>query len=214
MIEIGISRGPGRWAKYGLFAIVAAMVAFVAWNNERPLLDPASPAWARLVPIRWHLVPHGLAGLIALSLGALQFSTRLRRRWPRLHRLTGRVYVGCVFVAGPVAIWMAFVNSPWFMVAFTIVQAGTWMLLTGIAFACIRRRAFAAHREWMIRSYAIVLNFLEGRVLMAIPAVGAGGMDSVVLVNWACLALTLVATECLLRWREIIPPSAARAPLP
>jgi hypothetical protein len=53
--------------------------------------------------------------------------------------------------------------------------------------------------------HAIVLNFLEGRVLMAIPALAAGGLDSVVLVNWACLALTLVGTECILRWREIVP---------
>jgi hypothetical protein len=57
----------------------------------------------------------------------------------------------------------------------------------------------------MMRSYAIVLIFLEGRVLMAIPALARHGMDAVVLVNWGCLAVTLVATECLLRWREVFP---------
>jgi hypothetical protein len=56
----------------------------------------------------------------------------------------------------------------------------------------------------MMRSYAIVLIFLEGRVLMAIPALARHGMDAVVLVNWGCLAVTLVVMECLLRWREVL----------
>jgi hypothetical protein len=40
---------------------------------------------------------------------------------------------------------------------------------------------------------------------MAVPALGRGGMDSVVLVNWACFAITLIVVECMLRWREIMP---------
>jgi uncharacterized membrane protein YozB (DUF420 family) len=85
------------------------------------------------------------------------------------------------------------------------------MLFTLVAYRCIRRGDITAHREWMMRSYAIVLIFLEGRVLMAIPALGRHGMDAVVLVNWGCLAVTLIVMECLLRWREIVstPPPVA-----
>jgi hypothetical protein len=59
----------------------------------------------------------------------------------------------------------------------------------------------------MMRSYAVVLIFLEGRVLMAIPALARRGMDAIVLVNWGCLAVTLVVVECVIRWREIVPPA-------
>ena len=62
----------------------------------------------------------------------------------------------------------------------------------------------------MMRCYAIVLIFLEGRVLMAIPALARHGMDAVVLVNWGCLAVTLVVIEVLLRWPEIAPAGKAR----
>jgi uncharacterized membrane protein len=191
--------------KHAFFAVIAAMTAFVVWHNERFLLNAAAPEWAHYGPIRWYLIPHGVAGTLALGLGAAQFSTRLRRNHPAVHRLSGKLYIAGAFVAGPVAIVMAFVNSPWFLVPFTLVQAGAWMLFTGVAFACIRRGHVAAHREWMVRSYGIVLIFLEGRVLMAIPALGRGGMDSVVLVNWGCLALTLIVSECVLRWRQIVP---------
>jgi uncharacterized membrane protein len=200
-------RSPGTFGttpKYVLFALLGCMALFVLWNNERFFLNPQAPQWAHYNPIRWHLLPHGLAGTLALGLGALQFSTRLRRRHLRIHRLTGKLYIASAFIAAPVAIWMAFINSPWFLIPFTVVQAGTWMLFTLAAYLCIRRGDISAHREWMMRSYAIVLIFLEGRVLMAIPALARHGMDAVVLVNWGCLAVTLVVMECLLRWREIV----------
>jgi uncharacterized membrane protein len=206
--------------KYALFTVLGFMALFVLWNNERFFLNPQAPEWAHYNPIRWHLLPHGFGGTVALGLGALQFSTRLRRRHVRIHRLSGKLYIIGTFVAGPVAIWMAFISSPWFLIPFTVVQAGTWMLFTLVAYLCIRRGDVRSHREWMMRSYAIVLIFLEGRVLMAIPSLARHGMDAIVLVNWGCLAVTLVVMECVLRWREIFPsaqldkalqPSTARA---
>jgi uncharacterized membrane protein len=190
-------------AKHGWFALVGAATLFVLWNNERFLLNPRAPEWGHYEAIRWHLLPHGLGGAVALVLGALQFSTRIRMRFPDVHRLSGRLYLGATFVAGPVAIWMAFLNSPWFLVPFTIIQATAWMLFTGLAYWCIRHGRVGPHRQWMTRSYGIVLIFLEGRVLMAIPALARHGMDAIVLVNWACLAVTLIATECLLNWGAI-----------
>ena len=169
--------------KYLLFVVLALMALFVAWNNERFFLNPQAPEWDHLNPIRWHLLPHGIGGLLALALGALQFSTRLRQRYLHIHRLSGRLYIAGTFIAAPVAIGMAFINSPWFLISFTLVQACTWMVFTCAAYLCIRRGDVRAHREWMMRSYSIVLIFLEGRVLMAIPALARHGMDSVVLVN-------------------------------
>ena len=79
------------------------------------------------------------------------------------------------------------------------------MLFTLVAYSCIRRGDIRSHRQWMMRSYAVVLVFLEGRVLMAIPALGQQGMDAVVLVNWACFAVSLVVVECIIHWRQIFP---------
>jgi uncharacterized membrane protein len=191
-------------AKYVLFAILGLMTLFVLWNNERFFLNRGAPEWERLNPVRWHLLPHGLGGLIALTLGALQFSTRLRRQHIRLHRLSGKLYIVCVFIAAPVAVWIAFITSPWFLIPFTIIQAGTWMFFTSVAYRCIRRGDVGPHREWMMRSFSIVLIFLEGRVLMAVPALARHGMDAIVLVNWGCFAVSLVVVECVIRWREIV----------
>lgn len=198
--------------KHGLFAAFALMALFVLWNNERFLVDASSPAWAHYDPIRLHLVPHGIGGTLALALGATQFSSRLRCKHLRLHRFFGKLYlIGC-FVLAPVAILMALKISPWFMTVFTIVQATTLMAFTAAAYWSIRHRNVAQHREWMVRGYAVVLVFLEGRLLMAIPAIARHGMDSVVLVNWGCFALSLVIAEFALRWGDLFPHRASAVP--
>lgn len=195
--------------KHLLFGVLGLMFLFVLWNNERFLLDAQSPRWAHFNAIRWPLVPHGTAGFLALLLGASQFVTRLRQKHPHIHRLFGKIYLVSTFVLALAAIWMALVVSPWFLIPFTVFQAITLMTFSAVAYLCIRRRDVAHHREWMIRSYSIALIFLEGRVLMAIPTIERGGMDSVVLVNWGCMGVTLFVVEIYLRWREIVPAKAS-----
>lgn len=199
---------PRLQPKHLLFALLALMSLFVLWNNERFLLDPNAAVWPHYDPIRLHLVPHGIGGALALFIGAAQFSSRLRRKYVRVHRFLGKVYIISNFVLASVAILMALKISPWFMTVFTIVQAGALMAFTAAAYRSIRQKNVAQHREWMMRSYAVLLLFLEGRVLMAIPAIGQRGMDSVVLVNWGCLVVSLVAVEFILRWRDLFPERA------
>ncbi len=198
--------------KYWLLGAFGLMALFVLWNNEGFLVDPSSAAWAHFGPVRLHLIPHGIGGTLALVLGATQFSSRLRRKHLRLHRLFGKLYIIGCFVLAPVAILMALKISPWFMTAFTIVQATTLVAFAAAAYWSIRHRNVAQHREWMVRSYAVVLVFLEGRVLMAIPAIARHGMDSVVLVNWGCFALSLVISDFALRWGSLFPSRSIAAP--
>lgn len=202
--------GRGDLGKQIFFGIFGCAFLFVLWHNEQFLINPRAQEWAHFNPIRWHLIPHGIAGAVTLLLGATQFSTRLRRRYPRIHRNCGKAYILGTLILAPVAVWMASIVSPWFLIVFTAVQASALLLFTLAAYACVRRRDFAAHREWMVRSYGILLIFLEGRVLMAIPALAHRGMDAVVMVNWLCLAVTLIAAECFLRWRQLFPNRTGR----
>ncbi len=192
----------GKWLFFIAFGIA---FLFVLWHNERFFLNPLAPEWVHLNPIRWKLIPHGIGGAIALILGALLFSTTLRQRHPSVHRTCGKLYIIGTLILASVAVSMAFVVSPWFLIVFTPIQSATLLLFTLAAYACIRRRDIVAHREWMVRSYSILLIFLEGRVLMAIPALSSRGLDSVVAVNWACMVVSLVAVEFFLRWRQLFP---------
>lgn len=200
-----IRRRSDHLGKRLFFVAFGMALLFVLWHNERFFLNPLAPEWVHLNPIRWKLIPHGIGGTIALILGALQFSTTLRQRYPRVHRTCGKLYIIGTLILAPVAVSMALVVSPWFLIVFTTIQSGTLLLFTLAAYACIRHRDIVAHREWMVRSYSILLIFLEGRVLMAIPALSSRGLDSVVAVNWACMVVSLVAVEFFLRWGQLFP---------
>lgn len=73
-------------AKYALFIVYIAMTVYVLATRDLTLLDPGSPLRQRYAPIPWLMIVHGGFGALALVLGIFQFSTRLRRRYFKVHR--------------------------------------------------------------------------------------------------------------------------------
>ena len=65
--------------KYVLFAAIGLMMLIVL-NRDRVLLNPQDPIWEHYAYFKWWLLPHGITGALALFLGPLQFSDRLRQR--------------------------------------------------------------------------------------------------------------------------------------
>jgi Predicted membrane protein (DUF2306) len=159
-----------RW-KQTLWAAIGTMTLSVIFYSEVPLLRQAQER-AYLSTILLLIVPHVMAGSIALFAGPLQFSSRVHRRSPRFHRALGRVYVVAVFVAAPLGVVLAYHrHDPHAMhwLGAVTVQSGTWMLTTGAAFLTAWNGHYQHHREWMVRSYAVTLTFVGTRVLQPIP---------------------------------------------
>jgi hypothetical protein len=67
------------------------------------------------------------------------------------------------------------------------------------------RRQFAAHREWMIRSYVVTFAFALFRFLEHINVDGSLGdeVHSVMLV-WVAWAVPLLLVEVVLQWRRSV----------
>ncbi len=182
---------------YLVFAAVAAMAAYVLYHNERFLIDPANPAWNHYDPFKWWLLPHGLAGACALLLAPLQFAEGLRRRHTKLHRTTGTIYVIAVLVLAPVGLMIQYLDEAQGAArSFTIetmVQSSAMMITTGFGLYFALKRQFTYHRQWMIRSYAVALVFLEVRVIA-----GVFGLDDpfdwhvLETVVWTCTASSVL----------------------
>jgi len=73
--------------KYVVFAVIAAMMAYVLYHNESFLLIPDHPVWNHYAPFKWWLLGHGVAGGLGLVLVPMQFSDRLRARYTKFHRI-------------------------------------------------------------------------------------------------------------------------------
>src|SRR6185312_5567302 len=192
--------------KYVLFAFIGLMMAYVLRHNESFLIHPQDRVWQHYHPFRWWLLPHGIAGACALLLGPMQFSDRLRKRFTKLHRVVGRIYVAGVFIAGPMGFYIQFFEERMgatrsFSLA-AAVDATLWMTTTGIAFALILKGKVQQHRQWMVRSFAVALVFLEVRVISGVTGWEKLGPSVDETIVWVCLAFSVLAADIVLQLEE------------
>jgi uncharacterized membrane protein len=193
--------------KYVLFAAIGLMLAYVVPHDESFLVHSKDTVWQHYDPFKWWLLPHGIAGACALLLGPMQFFDQLRVRFRQLHRVVGRIYVAGVFVAAPLGFYIQYfqerMGDPRSFSIAAAVEAALWLTTTGIALVFILKGKIEAHRQWMTRSFAVALVFLEVRVIG-----GVGGWESLDVhanetIVWACIALSILSADLVLQWQEL-----------
>jgi uncharacterized membrane protein len=170
-------------------------------------VDPKDPIWSHYEPFKWWLLPHGIAGACALLLGPMQFSERLRCRFRKLHRVLGRVYIAGVFIAAPLGAYIQYFEERMgdtrsFSVA-AIVDAILLMGTTAVALAFILKGNVQQHRQWMTRSFAVALVFLEGRVVGGVTGWENLGNHTDETIVWACLAFSIISADVVLQLQEL-----------
>src|SRR5580692_9954120 len=126
----------------------------------------------------------------------MQFSDRLRLRYTKLHRVVGRVYVAGVLIGSPIGAFIQYRfdeqvgMSRSFTIA-TMVDGLLWMLTTVIALAFALKGKIQQHRQWMTRSYAVAIVFLEVRVISGLGGWDSSGPATTETIIWICIALSL-----------------------
>ncbi len=104
------------------------------------------------------VVLHILSALPFCILGAFQFAPGFRRRWPRWHRLAGRLLVPCGLTAGLSGLWMTQLYpllQTGLLYSFRMLFGSAMVLSLVLGLVAILRRDIAKHRAWMMRGYAI-----------------------------------------------------------
>ena len=198
-------------AKHIFFAAFGLMTLFVFYVYEAPFFDSRSPVWQRIEPVKWLMLLHGPAGALALLLAPFQFSTRLRKRSLRLHRILGRLYVAGVAISAPLAIPIAIILGPPSLVMAAVIQSSGWLLTTAVALYCVRTGDIRQHQEWMTRSYPFAMVFVFARAILAIPAVKSLGEVGIVSVVWSLIAAACFVPSLVISWRALFRRGAAPA---
>jgi uncharacterized membrane protein len=147
------------------------------------------------------LIPHTLAGIFALLIGPINFSSRIRQEHFKLHRVLGRVYVVSVFIGAATGVALAS-GRPGF--PGTFMQAAAWVVCTTAALITARNRQIIQHRQWMARSYAVTFTFVSSRVLNLWPRYWSHLGDSLSAVGVIAFTLvSLLVVDLGLNWREL-----------
>lgn len=186
-----------RYATTLLCLLVSAYAAFVYGVLPFGSLvhpDMREAFQANALAIRMHV----FASLAALALGPLQFSERLRRARPRLHRIAGRLYLGIgVGVGGLSALYLSqHAHGGAIGRAGFALLALAW-LYTGLqGYRAIRRGDVAAHREWMSRNFALTFAAVTLRLYLPLSvALGVPFDLAYPAIAWLCWVPNLVAVH-------------------
>jgi hypothetical protein len=149
---------------------------------------------------RWGIYAHVFGSAVALLLGPLQFSSRLRNSRVSFHRWAGRLYLGVgVLIGGLSGLYMAF--RAFGGVAACLGFAGlavAWLYSGFRAYLAIHDRDVALHRAWMVRNFA--LTFAAVTLRLYLPASLAAGIEFEVAypsIAWLCWVPNLIAAEWL-----------------
>ncbi len=201
-------RVAARWAAYGALAWFTWLLLRITLQYW-PIDDDVAFLRVKqdvidILPWKVAFFVHVFTSVLVLLAGFTQFAPALLRRRPRWHRWLGRAYVANVLlVTGPASLVMGFLanGGPLSRVAFVLL-AVLWIWTTWRAYAAVRARDFHAHREWMIRSYALTLSAVTlrawkyGIVLLFAP----GPMTVYRLVAWLGWTVNLAVAEWWI-WR-------------
>lgn len=179
--------------------------------NRAAFTDPVLGA-ANYWVMRGWLLLHITSGMVALLSGPWQFSTRLRQRYLRAHRITGRVYLIAIACGALAAFRLAFGTTfgwAWGFGLFSLALA--WVTCGGMAYYAVRKRQIQVHREWMVRSYIVTFGFVSFRLLndMGPTSHLQPPGDRANAFIWACWVLPLFAAEVIMQLRRMRRQTAA-----
>lgn len=127
-----------------------------SWNAVLPrLYEPRTTAVTVAIGV------HFGAGGVILVMGCVQLITRLRERWPLVHRVLGRVYVAASLLAGigglGFIVIKGTVGGPVMSIGFGLY--GVLMIIAAVqAYRHARAQRIEQHRAWALRLFALAIG--------------------------------------------------------
>jgi len=160
---------------------------------------------------------HVVGSAVALAIGPMLFSTRIRSKHLRLHRRLGKLYVVSIAAGGGSGIYLSFealggLMSQTGFLALDIL----WLATTCLGYRRIRQKRMEEHREWMLRSYALSFAGVTLRfwvVLLGVLTIPLENFSQFELLlddfnrtyrfdAWLCWVPNLIFAEWLIRRRR------------
>lgn len=112
---------------------------------------------------------HMIGGTLALAKGPLQFWKGFRNRYPTYHRTAGKLYVLACLLVSFSAFRTAFFSLCRPCTLSLFISAVLLLVTTLIAYFSARRRSINIHRQFMVRSYVLIIAFILVRLYDEVP---------------------------------------------
>jgi len=162
-----------RWAGVAWFTVAAigqaAFIYFILayygsrtlsgqyerWNDKGLITGHVAGDVAGNTVFAVHVL---LASVVTLG-GLIQLVPALRRRFPKLHRWTGRTFLVIACFMALSGVWLAVVRGAYLSVISAVailINAGLILAFAALAWREALKRRFESHRLWAMRTFMVV----------------------------------------------------------
>jgi predicted membrane protein DUF2306 len=207
-----------RWLRNPIVLALGALVVFnLLWALPRYIgLDttrsriPEDPTFIGKLHYEV-LVAHIFTANLALVLLFFQVSIQLRRRFPAIHRASGRTYIFAgALPTSILALWLVPSGGQPFGKLGMVLMGALWIITTVMGYVRARQHRYVEHRNWMIYSIVLALATTWGRLIVylmdVIPGFKVDFMLLIDISSWASWSVGLLVAHL---W---VQHTAAKAP--
>jgi uncharacterized membrane protein YozB (DUF420 family) len=168
-----------------------------------------TPENARFMATPAPVVLHIVCASLFCVLGALQFDSALRQRFPRLHRIAGRVAAPCGVVAALTGLWVTAAYAipaelqGQLLYGVRMVVGLAMTLAVVVSVRAVLQRRIAQHKAWMVRAYALGQG-AGTQVLILLPVTLIAGAPTFIfrdVLMASAWGLNMVFAEWIIRRR-------------
>lgn len=165
------------WIIVGILATLISFYPITYFFIDRRFGLLSSKSAELLNELVWNISFYGhiTLGGIALLVGWLQFSNKLRERKRGLHRNIGKIYMITALLSGICGLYIAAHASGGMVSVVGFFTAGViWLSTTTLGFTTIKKGDVAAHKKFMTYSYAACFAAVTLRVWLPLLTIGLG----------------------------------------
>lgn len=146
---------------------------------------------------------HVFTSVFVLIAGATQFSAWIMKKSVKTHRVMGWIYIVVILAfSGPGAFVMGIHANGGLPARISFILLSViWYVVTAMAFYQVRKKDYARHGEFMLRSYALTLSAITLRLYLIIINhfhFGLSPVNKYILVAWLSWIPNIIIAEILI----------------
>ncbi|TPN83339.1 DUF2306 domain-containing protein [Aquimarina algicola] len=156
---------------------------------------------------KWWLIGHLFVGIVVFFLGPFLFWEGFRKKYLKLHRLFGKIYLISIVLASFSASYIAWTASIKIHFTWAFSQqilSFTWFATAFMAYRAVKLHRIKQHKEWVVRSYIVTWGFIVFRWIdnyLSVLEIGTFVERGPTLI-YTILFLSLFFYEIILQWNN------------
>ena len=166
------------WIIIGISSTLIGLYPMIYFLIDRKFGLLSSKSTELLNDSLWNIAFYGhiVLGGLALLIGWLQFSQKLRRKKVHLHRTIGKIYMISVLISGISGLYIAYHATGGIISILGFASLGiVWLSTTTFAYDAIKKGNIELHEKLMIYSYAACFGAVTLRIWLPLLTDLLGG---------------------------------------